>query len=75
MLLGVPLGQCRATATTLVEGMCKHEHHSIDPLCAWHTTAALKTDLGHCGPCTVADKHVCSMTVRVVPGELDERSS
>lgn len=66
MLLGVPLGQCRATATTLIEGMCRHEHRFVDPFCTGHAEMAVGIDLGwYCGPCMAADGHRCPLTARL----------
>jgi hypothetical protein len=65
-------GRCGEPATTLVEAMCRHEHHAIRELCAWHTESALRTDLPYCGKCWDVDGHVCPITARIL-GKIGAR--
>lgn len=66
-------GQCPEPATTLVEVMCRHEHHAIRELCAWHTESALSTNLPYCSRCWDVDGHWCPIAARILPGKVGGR--
>jgi hypothetical protein len=73
------LGQCPEPASTLVQGICRHEHSAIRRFCTWHASDAVSFDSrAYCGECIGIDadadeehRHRCPVTARVVAGEVD----